>query len=88
MFASPITDPEQAETARDLAALWTAMLVELGLFPEQVNTEQSPYDRLKDLWDDETGGDQSGGGSDSDDVIGDSHTAPAYLFPCEKPLRW
>lgn len=32
------------------AALWAAMLVELNYFPEQIVGGRSPYDRLKDLW--------------------------------------
>jgi len=34
-----------------VAALYTAMLVELTYFPEQVGTNRSPYAQLKELWD-------------------------------------
>lgn len=38
--------------ARGLAALYTAMLIELSYFPEQVGTDVSPYNQYRDLFDD------------------------------------
>lgn len=40
--------------ARGLAATYTAMLVELSYFPEQVSSDRSPYSEYKDLFDEET----------------------------------
>lgn len=37
--------------AAELTALYAAMLVELGFFPEQVQRNQSPYPQLKVLYD-------------------------------------
>lgn len=39
------------EGARAMAALRTAMYVELNYFPEQIPTGRSPYNEYKDLWD-------------------------------------
>lgn len=41
----------QEPRAGNVAAIYAAMLVELSYFPEQINTDQSPYDRLKELYD-------------------------------------
>lgn len=89
MFDDPISDPKQAETARDLAALWAAMLVELGLFSDQIESEQSPYRQLKEMWDDLTGGGNEGGGlgGDDDDVTGRSASA-TWNFERRPRLRW
>jgi hypothetical protein len=37
--------------AKKLTVLYAALLIELGYFPEQIGTDRSPYDRLKDLYD-------------------------------------
>lgn len=37
--------------AINTAAIYAAMLVELSYFPEQIESDQSPYDRLKELFD-------------------------------------
>jgi hypothetical protein len=37
--------------ARRAAAIYAAMLIELSYFPEQIQDDQSPYDRLKELYD-------------------------------------
>jgi hypothetical protein len=39
--------------AGNLAAIRTALLIELSYFPEQVGTDVSPYSRLKELWDED-----------------------------------
>lgn len=39
------------ETALGVAAIRTAMLIELGYFPEQINSGRSPYPQLKDMYD-------------------------------------
>jgi hypothetical protein len=54
--AAPITidsEPRLILQARNVAALWAAMLVELSFFPEQTNTDQSSYENLRQLF--ETG---------------------------------
>lgn len=43
--------PTLRARAGNVAALYAAMLVELSYFPEQIDTDQSPYDRLKELYD-------------------------------------
>lgn len=44
--------PESLESrAGNVAALYAAMLVELSYFPEQVGSDVSPYDQLKELFD-------------------------------------
>jgi hypothetical protein len=86
LFEDPITDPTRADEAKDLAALWTAMLVELGLFSDQVQNDQSPYPQLKELWDDATGGGEGGAGLDGDDLLG--RVAPSWQFETRAPLRW
>lgn len=44
-------DAKWRPKAKELAALGTAMKIELGYFPEQVATDRSPYDRFKVLYD-------------------------------------
>ena len=41
-----------AAGASSHTALTTALLVELSYFPEQVRSDRSPWQQLKDLWDD------------------------------------
>jgi hypothetical protein len=41
----------QFEAAKRASALYSAMLVELGYWPEQVNTGRSTYPQLKELFD-------------------------------------
>lgn len=86
LFDDPITLPADATKARDLAALWTAMLVELGLFSDQIESGQSPYTELKSMWDDETGGGEPGAMGDADDIIG--RQSPSWRFEQRAPLRW
>lgn len=43
------------EDASELAAIRTAMLVELSYFPEQVAAKRSPYAEYKELWDEAVG---------------------------------
>lgn len=43
------------DTARRLAAIRAAMLIELSYFPEQVAVNRSPYAQYKDLWDEAVG---------------------------------
>lgn len=38
-------------TAKSVVVLGTALLIELGYFPEQVNTGRSPYPQHKELYD-------------------------------------
>lgn len=45
-----LTDP-QRRRVRSLIALYAAMLVELNFFPEQIETNRSPYNQLRDLYD-------------------------------------
>lgn len=40
-------------TVQSLIALGAAMRIELSYFPEQVGSDNSPYDRLKELYDDQ-----------------------------------
>lgn len=44
------TLPDWVDTAKLCAALFTAMLVEQSFFSEQIEQGQSPYDRLRDMW--------------------------------------
>jgi len=71
----PDMEPESQATvyakARSAARVYTAMLVELSYFPEQVETGRSPYDRLEKLWTSRSSSlaefvsEQCGGGSDA-----------------------
>jgi hypothetical protein len=46
------TVPDQLQdAARRVAAIGTALLVELSFFPEQITNNRSPYDQLKELYD-------------------------------------
>jgi hypothetical protein len=44
--------PSLYSSAEDLAALGTALLVELAYFPEQINSGRSPYPQLQKQYDD------------------------------------
>lgn len=78
--------PEQHwSDARAVAALGTAMLVELSYFPEQVTTGRSPYEQLKELYEARlsrlrvtvTGGEVDGSGN--------AVRSPSYSFPRGDP---
>jgi hypothetical protein len=45
----------QWEAAKSVTALWSAMLTELGFWPEQVNSGRSAYTQLKELFDEAWG---------------------------------
>ena len=44
-------DSAYFDAATDVAALRTAMLVELSYWPDQINSGRSPYPQLKELYD-------------------------------------
>lgn len=48
-----VNDPSLLLFARNVVALRTAMLIELGYFPEQANQDESAYKELKELFDEE-----------------------------------
>jgi len=75
--------------ARGHLALSTALLVELSYFPEQVASDRSPFDKLKDLWEAQhealvssisfvCGGT---GGGDSDGSVAGSLPMPKWSYP-------
>jgi hypothetical protein len=77
---------ELQDAARRLSAIGAAMLVELSYFSEQIVTDRSPYDRLKELYDarfarlkaqieDVNAGGEVGGGEEAEALL------PAYSFP-------
>jgi hypothetical protein len=78
------------DAARRVAAIGTALLVELSYFPEQTATGRSPYDQLKELYDarfarlkaqiDEVNA--GGEVGTSDDAM------PVYSFPEINSLGW
>lgn len=82
------TDPctgELREQARGAAALYAAMLVETGYFPEQTRNEGSTFKNLESLWKDaiktltEAVGEQCGGGGG--DSVGDGREQmPSHGF--------
>lgn len=84
---SPCTDALTAR-ARGMAALYTAMLVELSYFPEQIGSDRSPYEKYKELYDEgmealtEAIAEDCGGGGDGLSVDGDTAPLPAGSFPC------
>jgi hypothetical protein len=87
---SPCTDALKSR-ARGMAALYTAMLIELSYFPEQVGSDRSPYAKYKELYDDGMGAlveavaENCGGGGDGESV-GGSGPLPSSEFPC--PSDW
>jgi hypothetical protein len=78
------------DAARRVAAIGTALLVELSFFPEQIANGRSPYDQLKELYDsrftrlkaqiDEV---NSGGEVGASDAL-----LPEYSFPELNSLGW
>jgi hypothetical protein len=81
------------DAARRVAAIGTALHVELSFFPEQIANGRSPYDQLKELYDerfarlkaqidDVNAGGDVGGGSESDVPM------PVYSFPELNSLGW
>lgn len=82
-------DPDDPDSIRKLArhvtTLFSAMLVELTFFPEQVNSGRSPYPQLKDLFDEEyaqlINAIQAVGGSAIDPEGGADHPLPSFSFP-------
>jgi hypothetical protein len=89
---SPCSDALKSR-ARGMAALYTAMLIELSYFPEQVGSDRSPYAKYKELYDDGMGAlveavaENCGGGGDGDgESVGGSGPLPSSSFPC--PSNW
>lgn len=75
------------DDARYVAAVNTALKIELSYFPEQINTGRSPYPQLKQLFDDSlrrllmavesSGGGIPGGGSGAPGAP----MKPSFAFP-------
>lgn len=47
----PLVDDNLLGKTKEVIILYTAMQIELGLFPEQVTANRSPYPELKKLYD-------------------------------------
>ena len=86
------------DAARRVAALGTALLVELSFFPEQISTGRSPYDQLKELYDarfarlktqieDVNAGGEVGGG-DSSEALLPEYSFPAICNPLGLGAQW
>lgn len=89
--------------ARKVAALGTALLVELSYFPEQISANRSPYDTIKTLYDEGlkrlaggvgelASGDQLGSGDDPAMPVfgfgsGREDVAPGAEWPWDGPCR-
>jgi hypothetical protein len=80
-------------------ALYTAMLVELTKFSEQIQTNRSPYPHLFDLWkemwpdlvEDVTGvppTDTSGGSKSVWDLVATQSNTAHYAFPDPATVNW
>lgn len=67
------------DRAEHVAAIYAAMLVELSYFPEQVNTDQSPYEKLKELFDGAMSGLLGA-------VLGNSPRKGVYSVPMRSPV--
>lgn len=74
---------ERHDDARSLAAIYTAMLIELSYFPEQVATGRSPYNQLRDLYNDQLKEleDALGLGPGDTTIGSDAELMPKYFFP-------
>jgi hypothetical protein len=70
--------------ARNLSSLYAALVIELSYFPEQVGTNRSPYDNLKELFDSGIKELREGVKENCGDVPGDEAgegaAGPAYDF--------
>jgi hypothetical protein len=70
-----------------MAALYTAMLVELSYFPNQIGSDRSPYEKYKELYDEgmealtEAIAENCDSGGDGLSVGGDG-PMPSSSFPC------
>lgn len=77
--------PELTSKARHVTVLYTALLIELTYFPEQVARNISPYSQHKVLYDDaekellEGYAEKCGGGGDGE-VVGGDGSLPSYGF--------
>lgn len=82
-----VTDPYIIADANRAVVLYTAMLVELGHYSEQVNTNRSPYREIAALFDKsiaaliESVGGEGGSALDDGLVEGVSDQTPNYAFP-------
>jgi hypothetical protein len=65
----PMADSVKRRAQRT-TALYAAMLVELSYFPEQIADDQSPYDRLKELYDQAIAGLAASVTTDAGDIQG------------------
>lgn len=77
------------DRARDVAALGTALLVELAYYPEQVATGRSPYTELKTLYDEDLGRltAAASAAGDPDAADGMGSLRPAGGFGDNGPVR-
>lgn len=50
-----ICNEELQDRAKSMAAIYTAMLIEVGYFPEQINRDQSPFNSWQSMWSDGIG---------------------------------
>lgn len=74
--------------ARLVAAIQTALLVELSYFPEQVATGRSPYAELKALYDERLGRLRESAEDAGIDVPGLGAGDPQYAFPPMPIVGW
>jgi hypothetical protein len=82
-----IVENKHHDTVRDVIALRAAMKIEIG-YP--VGGQNSPYDRLKELYDDDLKG-LIAAVKDAGDGTVDGSTGggmPTHSFPCATPLEW
>lgn len=76
------------DSAKYLATLKAAMLIELSYFPEQIGTDRSPYNAYKEMYDTDLPGllegiseARGGGGDGPGDAVGSGSQLPSYSFP-------
>lgn len=69
-----LTSMDKEQDARQNAALYAAMLVELNYFAEQIDTDRSSYNEMKALWDEWTKDVEEG------DIKGDDPTQKGVSF--------
>jgi hypothetical protein len=76
---------EAAEDAANIAAIGAAMFVELSFFPEQIDSDRSPYSEYKELWDEVMNPDET---TSETTIPQGSVSGPSWSFETTDSLIW
>lgn len=84
LLGSATQSQQVQDMGKHLIALKTAMLIEISYFPEQVGSGKSPYEQLKDMYNDELKRTLEYAQTDGEDVgMDDNAAVTVHSFPSQ-----